>query len=641
MPRKKKESNPVPEKFQKNCVIYARISDPNKQTEISITTQIKECKAFADKFGLRVIAELSDQSTGTNIDRPKFFELQQLAKKQEFRYILVWRYDRFSRSQLDTYAAIGYFGKYGINIIPIKEQESLEPTAQEKLMAGIYIAMAEYYSAELSIKICRNMYEMAKNGMYLGGPTPLGYKVVDKKLEIDPDTAPIVQEAFQMYADGHTMKELCDIFNSRGCKTANGNPFSKNSFRTIFSNERYIGVYSYKATDSDGNEVPIRFEDKVPALVSEELFLRVQAKLRETSKGPGMAKAKIPYLLKDKIFCGYCHKSMKSDSAKDKNGESHRYYNCRKGRSGSQCKRKQIPKEVIEFNVATKTILQAMNPDYVNAMSMAIEKLQKKGSRAGEIKSLNTEVKALEKKINALVEKLALDAAGVEPLSDALRKGFESNINKWIPEKEKKEIELEKMKALHNSRTNISYDLDDWFSEIRTYNIRSFEDRQHIISKYVKQVIVYDDYMEVVLYQPGEICDIQDIETTLTCIKSYVDFQKDNLNLEIPEELQMTDEEMEAAVDTITDSDNDDDPDPDGPGSGGSPGAGSFNGGSSGKKSTRPHNKKGANTSAKSMKEIFSTVALYGSPLHAKLETLLVIYSNGNVGFVAKIDREC
>ena len=102
MAKKKKNQSTVPLEFQKNCIIYTRISDPNKQTEVSIAAQTRECKEFANRFGLTVIDVLEDRGTGTNLDRPQFLALQQRAKNQDFRYILVWRYDRFSRSQQDS-----------------------------------------------------------------------------------------------------------------------------------------------------------------------------------------------------------------------------------------------------------------------------------------------------------------------------------------------------------------------------------------------------------------------------------------------------------------------------------------------------------------------------------------------------------
>lgn len=607
MAKKKKGQNPVPQEYQKNCIIYTRISDPNKQTEVSIAAQTRECREFANRFGLTVVDVLEDRGTGTNLDRPKFMELQQRAKKQDFRYILVWRYDRFSRSQQDTYAAIGYFGKYGINIVPIKEQSSLEQTLEEKLLASLYIAMAEYYSAELSVKVCRNMYEIAKNGLYFGGSTPLGYKVVNRQLEIDELTAPIVQEAFQMYADGHQIREICEVFNQKGYKTSTGNSFTASSFRTMLSNERYIGVYSYAATDPNGDEAVFRFEHKVPALVSEDIFQRVQEKLRQTSRGPGTAKAKVPYLLKDKIYCGLCGQSMKSDSNKKKNGEAYRYYNCRKDRPGHTCKRKTMPKDVIELNVAARVLELLNDPDYIDLMYEVLQERAKsrKGKPDRKISAMEAKIKKLERSIRSSMDMLTSNDRGETSMSSYLRKAYEGYIDRDLQDLEKLTAAVEREKAsASQSKEFTRYDLEDWLTELQMRNLYSFEDRQHLISTYVKQVIVYEDSMEVVLNCPGDISDPQNAELTVACAKTYMDFKNENTDVDIPAELEITEEEAAEAIEKLIHSDDGDD-DPDGPkGGGGGSGHSPSNGGSSsGKKSTRPYNKKLSGT-AKNSAEI-------------------------------------
>lgn len=631
MAKKKKNQNPVPLKYQKNCIIYTRISDPNKQTEVSIAAQTRECREFASKFGLTVIDVLEDKGTGTNLDRPKFYELQQRAKQQDFRYILVWRYDRFSRSQQDTYAAIGYFGNYGINIVPIKEQSSLEPTSQEKLLAGLYISMAEYYSAELSVKVCRNMYELAKNGLYFGGSTPLGYKVVNKQLEIDELTAPIIQEAFQMYADGHPIREICDTFNEKGYRTSTGNAFTVSSFRSILSNERYMGVYSYMATDPNGEEVNFRFEHKVPALVTEELFERVQEKLRQTSRGPGTGKAKVPYLLKEKIFCGLCGQSMKSDSNKKKNGDVYRYYNCRKDRPGHTCKRKTMPKDVIELNVAARVLEQLNDPDYVNLVYALLQKKLTGGSKDKKISIMKAKVKELERAIRTTTDKLIKHDMGDIELSPYVRKAYEASIDEDSIKVEKLKASIEREEALNQPRAVTQYDIEDWLSELRTYNLHSFEDRQHLISTYVKQVIVYEDSMEVLLNTPGEIPELENAELTIACAKTYMDFKNENANISLPTDLSMTESEAEAAISNLINSDNDDDdPDPDDPNGGGSRPPSSGGGSSAGKKSTRPYNKKLSNNAKNSADIKSSSLAQNGEPERAHTNHIYIkwLYDN-------------
>ena len=92
--------------------------------------------------------------------------------------------------------------------------------------------MPEFYSAELSEKIHRGQKENALKGKNNGGGVPLGY-LLDKqtqKLVIDPETAPLVTEIFERYAEGATVRSIVEDFNKRGLKTKKGKPFNINSF---------------------------------------------------------------------------------------------------------------------------------------------------------------------------------------------------------------------------------------------------------------------------------------------------------------------------------------------------------------------------------------------------------------------------
>ena len=61
-----------------------------------------------------------------------------------------------------------------------------------------------------------------------GGSTPLGY-FVDKatgRLEIDPKTAPYVQELFARYADGERLAVLQAYMGEQGLRTKRGKAYS-------------------------------------------------------------------------------------------------------------------------------------------------------------------------------------------------------------------------------------------------------------------------------------------------------------------------------------------------------------------------------------------------------------------------------
>lgn len=93
---------PIPLANITNAVIYARYSS-EKQTENSIDGQLRECKAYCDFHGYNIIGEYIDRATsGTTDNRPEFQRMIEDSAKQQFAYIIVYRFDRFARNRFDS-----------------------------------------------------------------------------------------------------------------------------------------------------------------------------------------------------------------------------------------------------------------------------------------------------------------------------------------------------------------------------------------------------------------------------------------------------------------------------------------------------------------------------------------------------------
>lgn len=96
----KRSSNPPAE--QPKAVIYARYSSHGQQ-EQSIDGQLRDCYAFAEHQGYMIIGEYIDRAlTGRNDDRPDFQRMLADARKKQFKYIIVWKLDRFARNRAMT-----------------------------------------------------------------------------------------------------------------------------------------------------------------------------------------------------------------------------------------------------------------------------------------------------------------------------------------------------------------------------------------------------------------------------------------------------------------------------------------------------------------------------------------------------------
>ena len=226
------------------AVIYARFSS-DRQREESIEGQLRECHEFASKNGIIVVHEYIDRALSASKDTEKrldFLKMIRDSSKGQFEGVLVWKLDRFARDRYDSAHYKHILKKNGVRVISATESisEGPEGIILESMLEG----MAEYYSAELSVKIHRGQKENALKCRNNGGRIPLGYKLgADQKLEIDPLTAPIVREIFQRYADGDTIKEIRDDLNARGIRTAKGKAFSYASFSRMLQNRKYIGEY--------------------------------------------------------------------------------------------------------------------------------------------------------------------------------------------------------------------------------------------------------------------------------------------------------------------------------------------------------------------------------------------------------------
>ena len=279
------------------AVIYARYSS-EKQDEYSIEGQLYDCYEYAKKNNMTVIREYIDRAiTGRTDKRPDFQKMILDSANHEFEAILVWKTDRYFRNvELDRkYKRI--LKMNGVKIISINEPIS-EDDASGFLTANIFSVFAEYYSLDLAQKMKRGQKIKAKECLYLGGVIPFGYKVENQKFVIDEGIAPFIREAFRMFADGASIKSISEYFNKNGLKNSYGREFSKNSFSYIFSNKKYIGVYKHDDVEIEGG---------MPAMIDEELFNRVQERVKKNKKSPGSHKAKVEYLLSGKIYCGYCN----------------------------------------------------------------------------------------------------------------------------------------------------------------------------------------------------------------------------------------------------------------------------------------------------------------------------------------------
>ncbi len=318
---------------------YARVSSEKDEQLNSLDNQISYYRNFIKKnanweFVDGYIDEgLSGMSTKK---RENFHNMVNDAKDGLFDLVITKEITRFARNTLDSIqytrellsCGVGVFFQND-NINTLDEDSELRLT----IMSGI----AQDELRKLSSRIKFGHQEAIKKSVVLGNSRIFGYRKDNKRLVIDEKEAEMVRELFTLYAtDKYSMKQLEDIFWSKGYRNNNGKKICHSTMSNTISNPKYKGYYvgnKVKIVDMFTKkqkflppEEWVMFKDEtgeiVPAIVSEELWEQANAVLKRRSRDVKNRQNQCNHanLLTGKMYCTHCGRLYYRKDSKDRKG---------------------------------------------------------------------------------------------------------------------------------------------------------------------------------------------------------------------------------------------------------------------------------------------------------------------------------
>ena len=129
----------------KTAVIYCRYSS-DSQTEQSIEGQLRVCNEYAKSNDIVILDTYIDRAmTGTNDNRPDFQRMIRDSAKRTFGYVLVYKFDRFSRNKYETAIHKKALKDNGVKVVSATE---FVPDTPEGI---IFESMLEGYEHSMDI----------------------------------------------------------------------------------------------------------------------------------------------------------------------------------------------------------------------------------------------------------------------------------------------------------------------------------------------------------------------------------------------------------------------------------------------------------------------------------------------------------
>ena len=378
--------------------VYVRVSTQRQAQAQTIEQQLDSLQKYNQTQGWPWQEEhifRDDGYSGAKLRRPGLDRLREQVGRAAFDRVVITAPDRLARNYVHQMLLIEEFERGGCQVEFVDRPMSHDP--HDQLLLQIRGAVAEYERSLIAERMRRGRRQKYEAGGLLPWTrTPYGYRVNPTHprdpagVRLEPAEAAVVAELFSSYLqDGRSLKAVTKTITDLGVPTPGGGVrWNQATIRGIFTNPVYTGtVYIGRSRPTEAHQrhsplVPIgrgrgghtqtTQEEwiavaQVPAIVSQEQFDLVQAKLSHNQQFARRNNTAYPYLLRALVSCGTCRLGCVGRSSRG----GYAYYVCHGkshgiiSRRDEKCPARSVPVEQLDELVWQDVCELLTHPDTI------------------------------------------------------------------------------------------------------------------------------------------------------------------------------------------------------------------------------------------------------------------------------------
>jgi site-specific DNA recombinase len=307
------------------AVLYLRVSTKDQVENFSIETQQKACVEYCQRQGYTVLEVFQDAKSAKTANRPQFQAMLKYCRKhnRNVAAVVVYQVSRFARDTADHMTVRKSLQELRIRLFSVTEQFDDSPSGRfhEVIASG----QAQYDNDQRAKRTIDGMTTAIRAGKWCH-KAPVGYLNASCPggLLPDPQSAPQVRRAFELFASGeHTKVAVLERVTGLGLKTRAGKSLSAQTFDKLLRSPIYAGWIISRW----GFTVRGKFEP----IITEELFQCVESRLM----GNGSVVRQVrsihseDFPLRVFVRCAACGKGITGSMARGRHGKRYGHYFCR------------------------------------------------------------------------------------------------------------------------------------------------------------------------------------------------------------------------------------------------------------------------------------------------------------------------
>ena len=278
--------------------------------------------------------------------------LQQIladAREKQFDVLLTYMSDRIGRQEEYSFY-VATLNRLGIEVWTIRDGQLKTEEHVDRLLNYIRFWQNEGESKKTGMRVGDTQREMVKEGRFVGGKAPFGYRLVPsgiisnhgrllKKLEIVEEEAEIVRKIYRLaICQGLGYEKIANTLNAEGIRTITSDTWKPGTVGGILKNPIYMGYYAIHRRAGNGSGARLDRRDWIYSenqiselvIIPQPMWEKAQ-QIRETRKNKISAakeqsakqyeeQYRVPLCTGGKLaltglaYCGYCGKRLKNGS---------------------------------------------------------------------------------------------------------------------------------------------------------------------------------------------------------------------------------------------------------------------------------------------------------------------------------------
>jgi site-specific DNA recombinase len=193
------------------CAIYTRKSTEHNLdlAFTSLAAQREACEAY-----IKSQASEGWRLVGDHYE-PALQKLLADVRGRRIDNVVVYKVDRLTRSLADFAKLIELFETRSVSFVSVTQSFN-SSSSMGRLTLNVLLSFAQFERELIGERVRDKIAASKRKGLWVGGPVPLCYAAVNKKIMVVPTEAEAVRTIFERYLELGSMRTLADDLDYRG-----------------------------------------------------------------------------------------------------------------------------------------------------------------------------------------------------------------------------------------------------------------------------------------------------------------------------------------------------------------------------------------------------------------------------------------